>query len=331
MNIQFKDSDKKLLLLFYAFAIPISLLTGYNDEAGMLRAIIDTSIYIVFSLIALYVIVFKFFPKYFPEKKIITLLLLTTIFLIVFGCLELYLYKINNNWIWKNVTFFSFSLSGLESSLENCGILLGLFLGKKFYDAQLHIQESEKAMKENELRILKSQIDPHFLFNNLNTLDCMIDSDPGQAKIYISRLSKLYRYLIKTKDDEVVHLNEELNFVKDYTYLIQQRYGNAYKFEFEENQDSENLYIPPASMQTLLENVVKHNIGSDKDPIFTKIIVNNNYIKIENNISKKVNTVDSNGTGLSNLISRYKLLSDENISIEEKDTFRVTLPILKTV
>lgn len=312
------------------FAIPISLY-GRDFAVSVRRPVLDTAIYIVFSLLALYIIVFKLFPKYFPQKRVITLFLLITGFMIFSGCIEIYLYKLNNGWNWEKLTIPNFLMSGLESSLENTGILLGLFLGKKFYDAQLDIQKGEQAMKENELRLLKSQIDPHFLFNNLNTVDSMIDSNPALAKLYLNRLAKLYRFLITTKDSEVVPLEEELNFAKDYIFLLEQRFGDAYKFEIEDKSESHDLLIPPASLQTVLENVVKHNVGNKNEPIIAKIKIDNRSIDISNNVNLKKDQIFSNGTGLKNLISRYELLTEQPVVINSVNDYNISLPLIKTV
>lgn len=105
-----------------------------------------------------------------------------------------------------------------------------LLLTKKFYEGQSQILKIEKQQKENELKLLRSQIDPHFLFNNLNTLDSLIDSDSEKAKEYINRLSLIYRYLIQTKDAEVMELQSEIQFAENYIFLIETRFGNDYKF-----------------------------------------------------------------------------------------------------
>jgi LytS/YehU family sensor histidine kinase len=247
------------------------------------------------------------------------------------GCIEIYLYKLNNGYTWNNLTVVKFLMAGLDTSIENAGILLGLFLGKKFYDAQLDIQKGEQAMRENELRLLKSQIDPHFLFNNLNTVDSMIDSNPALAKKYLNRLAKLYRYLITIKDYEVVPLEDELNFAKDYIFLIEQRFGDAYKFDIENNTDQSDLLIPPASLQTILENVVKHNIGDKNKAIIAKIKIDNDNIIISNNIHLKKDQKYSNGTGLKNLIARYELLTEQPVTINSTDQYTISLPMLKSV
>ncbi|MBT8234199.1 MAG: histidine kinase [Saprospiraceae bacterium] len=165
MKIKFNKSDVKILVLFYMVAIPIILYSS-NYDAGIFRPIAETAIYILFSLIALYGIVYQLFPRYFPKNQIIRLFIYILLFMATIGLIEIYLYQIVNSWVWKDPSPLRMFMAGLDSTLENAGILLGIFLGKKFFDTKLDLEKREKEKRENELRLLKSQIDPHFLFKN---------------------------------------------------------------------------------------------------------------------------------------------------------------------
>jgi LytS/YehU family sensor histidine kinase len=168
------------------------------------------------------------------------------------------------------------------------------------------------------------------LFNNLNTLDSLIDSNPEKAKEYINRLSLIYRYLIQTKDAEVMELSEELELIKNYIFLIKTRFGNDYEFTIEENIGLHDKFIPTGALQTLLENVVKHNKSDGIDPIKTTLKINQGWIIVTNTKSKASPKNESFGTGLQNLKSRYKLLSDENIQIHNMETkFEIFIPIIE--
>ena len=173
------------------------------------------------------------------------------------------------------VNFINLITWGISSSTQNAGILIGILLGKKFYEAQLELEKKEMQKRENELRLLKSQIDPHFLFNNLNTVDALIDSDPKAAKEYLNQLSQIYRYLIRTKDDEIVSTAIEMEFAESYMHLIEKRYGSAYQFNVIKSEATTETYIPPGALQTVIENVVKHNSASEEDPIITDINIEN--------------------------------------------------------
>lgn len=214
--------------------------------------------------------------------------------------------------------------------VQKAGVLATVLAGKQFYETQQRLLLSEKERTEAELRHLKAQIDPHFLFNNLNVLGSLIERNPEQASAYLHRFSALYRYLIRYKDDDVVPLADELAFVTDYRYLIGQRFGRAYVFIEEITvADSLTVFVPPGSIQTLLENAVKHNQGDEQNPLLIELIINEQTITVRNDLRPKLTPADSTGTGLTNLRARYKLLSDQPITIEQNAVeFVVTLPLL---
>jgi len=338
MVISLNKSDWYLIGVFFLIAIPVTF-NGYNYETELAEAIWDTIIYVVFTTIVTYMIVFVLFPRFFPENRIFRLFLLTALVMAFFGMIELWLYHIietdttGARFIEKfRLKPIQILLWGVSSSAENSGIAIGILLGKKFYDAQLQIQERDNAMKENELRLLKSQIDPHFLFNNLNTVDSLIDRSPEVAKKYLQKLSQLYRYLIRTKDDEVVVIENEIDFAENYIFLLNQRFGTAFQFDWIYESNTKEGLIPPGALQTLLENVVKHNAATDESRIMTELLVQNEVIVVRNNVQKKSGTRASTKTGLNNLKARYALLSNTEVIIEETETsFTVYLPIIQEV
>ncbi|MET2984550.1 sensor histidine kinase [Aureibaculum conchae] len=192
------------------------------------------------------------------------------------------------------------------------------------------IEQLKTEKIQMELNVLKSHINPHFLFNNLNALDDLIDRDKNKAKEYLHKLSKMYRYLIMNMENDIVNLQEEWSFMEDYIYLIEERYGKAYQFEKLNNLY--NLYhylIPPASLQSLIENVVKHNQGTIENPLKVVIQIDKNGLSISHIKQLKTNVANSLGTGLRNLKSRYKLLTYRDISIQDGTKFTVTLPLIK--
>jgi LytS/YehU family sensor histidine kinase len=212
------------------------------------------------------------------------------------------------------------------------GLPLGILLIKKFYEGQQELVLIQNQQKENELKLLRSQLDPHFLFNNLNTLDSLIDSNPEKAKEYINRLSLIYRYLIQTKDAEVMELSEELELIKNYIFLIKTRFGNDYEFTIEENIGLHDKFIPTGALQTLLENVVKHNKPQNGKEIKAKIIIEDEALKVINTKSDTISKNESFGTGLENLKTRYQLLSDKEVIIINTDKeYHISIPIIKLI
>ena len=332
MEIKFTKSDLRISIIFFLFAIVIGSMDyeEYPDDKKYLL-IIDHINFILFTSFSVYILIFVLFAKYFPKGEYLKLLLFGLGFLMIIGELEIQWYcffnKCHGNLLSINIIY-----QGLISHIESVGIFGTFLLGKKLYDTQVHFVAMEKEKREAELQFLKSQIDPHFLFNNLNTVDSLIDTNPQAAKIYLNKLSHLYRYLISSKDFEVVPLEEELEFARNYMYLIESRFGDAFQFEIKNNiQDKEVHLIPPGALQTLLENIVKHNHGSSMAPIRTIISISENTISISNNIKTKNSKVDSTGIGLTNLKSRYKLLTDKDIEIQSNESFTVNLPSIKQV
>lgn len=330
MDFKLRKSDLYVLLLYFAIAIPINLF-DYADYDNKMDLVYETLLMIFFETTCVYVIIFIIFPQFFPKRQFVLLLLSAVAFLILLGgfFMNMYCYikicKGNPN-----------SLRGLYQGLvfiTEGFTIPGLFiLGKKLYEAQTHYLKMEKEKKESELLRLNAQIDPHFLFNNLNTIDSLIDTNPSGAKTYLNKLSRLYRYLIATKDQEVVELEEELGFAQNYIYLIQSRFGNAYQFDIQQTNSDESIsFIPPGALQTLLENIVKHNQPSPSVPIKCIISIKGETIEVSNNLSIGNKEVDSTGTGLSNLKARYKLLVDKEVRISSNGDFKVILPLIKEV
>ncbi len=330
MDFKFSKSDLYLILLYFAFAIPLSMLdyAAYDEKWKLWM---ESLYYAIILSLSAYVIVFVLFARFIPRRQYLLLFITTTSFVFLMGIIEINLqcliYQCNDDPMSLLSIYYGFA-----SHVENVGLLAAILLGKKVYETQLYYANIEKEKKSSELRFLKTQIDPHFLFNNLNTVDALIDKDPKAAKIYINKLAELYRYLITSKDFEVVPLEEELTFAQNYMYLIQSRYGNAYQFKIvNEKTTKEELLIPPGSLQTLLENIVKHNQGSEKTPIKSTIRINDEGISVSNDLRAKSNQVDSTGIGLENLRARYALLTDEVLQIQSNGKFEVALPLIKQV
>ena len=177
---------------------------------------------------------------------------------------------------------------------------------------------------------LKSQIDPHFLFNSLNVLTSLIGENPHQAEKFTTKLSKVYRYVLEQRNKELIPLEEELRFAKTYMELLQMRFEDALEFKIEESINDSALKIVPLSLQLLLENAVKHNVVSPSKPLKISIYAEDGYLKISNNINPK-EAIGSRSTkvGLQNIADRYGLISNKSVHIENSNKiFTVSLPLL---
>lgn len=191
----------------------------------------------------------------------------------------------------------------------------------------------KKERIESQLELLKSQINPHFLFNNFNTLIALIEEDGPLAIEYVERLSDFYRSILHYREKDVIQIQEEFELIKNYEFLLHKRYGDNIKLTINVNGLSNEAYIVPLTLQMLVENAVKHNIISKIKPLNIEITIEKDqYITITNNIQKKLTSEASTGFGLQSIQSRYALLSKKDVLIEETDNqFKVQIPILKNV
>jgi len=193
------------------------------------------------------------------------------------------------------------------------------------------LMQAQRAKAEMELKTLQQNIEPHFLFNNLNVLSSLIESNPNKANHFLSRLAELYRYILQTQTLEVVPVKDELTFAQNYIYLLQERFGGAYNFVWKvpENQLNGQMIVPVA-LQTLIENVVKHNAGSLEKPLQIAVKLDDRFVAVENEVREKPQTRPTHKTGLQNLAARYAFLTDRPVEIEQTaQTFNVKLPLIR--
>jgi two-component system LytT family sensor kinase len=331
MNTKLNKLDFLILATYFIGDFIIQGEQYYQREALLKEYLLDFPAELIATCTTIYLFVFWITPKLVNEKKYFLFGIIGMLIMIVSSGIEytIGLWSGNNSDWSKYPKGFDFVVQMLSRSVRNVSFPFALILSKKFYEGQTQYLKIEKQQKENELKLLRSQIDPHFLFNNLNTLDSLIDSDAEKAKEYINRLSLIYRYLIQTKDAEVMELSKELQFAENYIFLINTRFGDDYEFTIEKNISILDKFIPTGAIQALLENVVKHNKSEDKTPIKTTITINDGWLILTNTKSNTASNQESFGTGLENLKTRYKLLSDQQIQIHNMDKkFEVFIPII---
>jgi len=195
---------------------------------------------------------------------------------------------------------------------------------KKVKESQI-IAKTESAKFES----LKSQLDPHFLFNSLNVLTSLIGENPKQAEKFTTKLSKVYRYVLEQKDKDLISLEEELKFAKSYMELLKMRFEDGINFNILSQNSNPELKIVPLSLQLLLENAIKHNVISSKYPLEINIYEENGFLCVENNINPKASLNKSTKIGLKNIYQRYGLITDKQVEITTKNKiFKVKLPLL---
>jgi len=223
-------------------------------------------------------------------------------------------------------TFFITLFSDFLNGFIYGSFFLAYYYYHKNKTHQQQLSFYHQALSESKIHQLKSQLNPHFLFNNLNVLDQLIEEDNHKASGFLNEFAEIYRYVLQSSEKKIINLNEELDFAEQYFRLIQHKFGKAYQMKIEGKNN--NGYIVPQTLQLLIENAIQHNIGTEKNPIFIKINVTEN-ISIENNINFKRNVKLTNGRALNNLKEQYKILTKEPIEIQQsKDVFLVIIPII---
>lgn len=196
-----------------------------------------------------------------------------------------------------------------------------------YHKAQLRFTKSEKDRMEQEkvkaeLLQLKGIVNPHFLFNNLNSLSSLIAENPAQAQEFLDELTKVFRYLLRNNETELTTLSEEIKFIRTYYHLLRTRYGSGINLDLQVNENHESMLLPPLTLQLLVENAVKHNKVHKDNPLLIEILGGtNNKLIVKNNICRKEGRVESTGIGLQNINGRYKLLNLPGVNISDDNKF----------
>ncbi len=261
------------------------------------------------------------------------------------------------NWCWfgyiQGIDFWKFVARGSGLSIMIIEIVVVVIIAlimytKEFFYSWREAVTSEESLKREKLALqyesLKNQVNPHFLFNSLNTLSGLIDKDAGKATRFVRQLSDIYRYVLEQKNRELVSLETEMQFVNNYISLMKIRFGENLIVNID-TQDENNLKVIPLSVQMLVENAIKHNIISMDKPLIINIKTEESaYLTVENNLQKKSSILQENSGewekhGLMNIKSRYEYLShnkfEVNGSISEpfpeelNGSFVVKVPLIK--
>ena len=224
------------------------------------------------------------------------------------------------------------------TSYYTFGLVITLIVSLVFHTIFFYKALTEKKVKEQQIvaktetakyESLKSQIDPHFLFNSLNVLTSLIGENPKLAEKFTTKLSKVYRYVLEQKNKDLIELDEELTFAKTYMELLTMRFENAVTFEIPEKASDSEYKILPLSLQLLLENTIKHNVVSEENPLKVTIREENGYLVVSNNFNPKTTIENGTKIGLKNIIDRYHLITLKKVVVEKNnENFIVKLPLL---
>lgn len=195
------------------------------------------------------------------------------------------------------------------------------------------VDEAEQLKKENlqsQLEGLKGQVNPHFLFNSLNSLSSLISDDPAKAEKFLDEMSKVYRYLLRTNEDGLTSLQAEMDFIYSYFHMLKTRYGDGLNMTTNIDERFLIYQLPPLTLQMLVENAVKHNMILKDSPLQIMILTTNSgKLIVSNNLQRKDRMVASNKVGLTNIVKKYRLMKQEEIMVRDdgKD-FAVIVPLI---
>jgi hypothetical protein len=197
--------------------------------------------------------------------------------------------------------------------------------------SELEVERYQKENMRSQLESLKNHLDPHFLFNNLNILSALIDKNPAKSKEFMDKFSDVYRFLLKTKSDDLIPLMDEIDFIQSYVFLIRTRFDDNIKFNLKLRTKSQVRMLPPLALQMLVENAIKHNIIQENKPLTIDILqLEDDYLVVRNSLNEKREANDRNGSGLENIKSRYAHFTDKPVKITKTATeFEVHIPLLE--
>ncbi|CAG4994064.1 hypothetical protein DYBT9275_01306 [Dyadobacter sp. CECT 9275] len=246
------------------------------------------------------------------------------------------------------IGLFGYSLDGgrllysvfciLGASLIGAGLSELAYTFMQWKTNQLELRQMEQQQLRTELEILKQQVNPHFLFNCLNSLSILISDAPATAEKFVDEMSKVYRYLLTVngpdREESLVVLDAEIRFIRSYIYLLETRFEDGIHITVEVADLYLNGQIAPLSLQTLIDNAIRHNIVSAGQPLYISIKTTaTGQLEIKNNLQKRMVKMSLNNAGLVSLISRYKFLFNQAGTIQVKEdtsSFSVTLPLIYT-
>ena len=242
-------------------------------------------------------------------------------------------------WVWIKISpeifrwkpFTRFIVFSVMAALLFKLIYEVIYLSKERERDNMIVDQLDSELNRVEMRALRNELDPHFIFNSLNTLSYLIGKDDDKAQQFNNKLAQVYKYFLINKEKELISLDKEIDFINDYVYLLQIRYDDKMIMDIDLSKEKiSGIQIIPCSIQMLIENAIKHTYFTDTSPLKISISLDKYYICIENTYKKKNVKDDSTKIGLKNLNAQYKLVLKKSIVVERLEKkFVVKLPIYK--
>lgn len=267
---------------------------------------------------------FRFLVLFFIAGNIIAV---AAAFIVVFGVGGLgYGYNWDQNWNPLKLNIIYATLINLFLHLVNAI----LFFFREYRQKWSEAEELRKNNEEAQLQLIKSQVNPHFLFNNLNVLSGMVIKDNPEANKFIEEFSKVYRYILNNQQKELVDLRSELDFIQPYLFLLHKRFDEGLSVKIDIKEQYLDRHVVPAALQMLIENAIKHNVVSRNRPLQIEIRTNDDQsLLVKNNLQPRSMKEPSTRIGLMNIRKRYQLISGRDMLIRKTaESFEVDLPLL---
>jgi len=264
-------------------------------------------------------------------QVIVTLLLLSPVFILSFLLVRPYLGDLISEKLWPIIiiTYLSLTLLMIFGYYAYDLFLKYRIASQEKTRLQLEATQLEKEKTMMQYHHLKNQVNPHFLFNTFSSLDSLIETDPALASDFVHHLAKVYRYVLEHKENEVVNLDTELNFIQHYISLLKIRYKNAINIELNVSEEVRDKGIVMITLEMLIDNAIKHNIVHEAAPLHIAISDTDNYLCVHNNKQLRRHIEISNRQGLSELQQLYSYLTPRRLIIQDNhDSFDVKLPLL---
>lgn len=240
----------------------------------------------------------------------------------------------NITMVWNHhvtlIDYFTNILVAFTFTFIVAGIYEMIYYFKKWKETILESEQLKKENLQSQLDSLKSQVNPHFLFNSLNTLEALVEENHKRSADFVRQLASVYRFILQSNEKQLCTLEEELKCIESYFFLLQTRFGNGIHLSVEIEKELHSFKLPPLTLQMLVENAMKHNVVTAEKPLKIKIEgMENNRVGVRNNLQLKKQMVPSNKIGLTNIKKRYEILGKNGFEVFKTDEeFKVEVPLI---
>lgn len=341
------DANLKQLLLLGAIIgifrlFYVDVCSGLVERFGFVLSSFVLEIFRNVPLILMMIVANLFFARYVSQtmvgnRKPLLRILVIFIYLIVVSAIASLVVNfskvvdssINSELLWGTLKLSFMAAILINSVLTIIPLIVIYYIRSSKHAISLERSKKEKARFQYDQ--LKRQLDPHFLFNSLNMLDCLVYTDPDRASMYINKLAGIYRYMLGQEKQPYVTLKEELNFADMYVDLLKERFAEGFEVRKEIAESYYEHSVIPCSLQVLIENAVKHNIVSPESQLVIEMYVEEGQLVVKNNLQPKLSKKRGTGTGLKNIDGQYRDVFGKGIYVKEgEESFEVGIPLISS-